>query len=100
VNETALLSIGREALLLMVVASAPPLLSSLVAGALFSALQAITSIQESTLSVVPKLMAAILSLVIAQAMRLNVDLANSLWVTSNLFAVVWAPLVLWVARLL
>jgi flagellar biosynthesis protein FliQ len=64
-NETALLSIGREALLLMVVASAPPLLSSLVAGALFSALQAITSIQESTLSVVPKLMAAILSLVIA-----------------------------------
>ena len=64
-NETALLSIGREALLLMVVASAPPLLSSLVAGALFSALQAITSIQESTLSVVPKLMAAILSLVVA-----------------------------------
>jgi flagellar biosynthetic protein FliQ len=64
-NETALLAVGREALMLMVIASAPPLLASLVAGALFSALQAITSIQESTLSVVPKLVAAILALVIA-----------------------------------
>ncbi len=64
-NDTALLAVGREALLLMVVASAPPLLASLVAGAIFSALQAITSIQESTLSVVPKLVAAILSLVLA-----------------------------------
>jgi len=65
VDESALLLIGREALLLMVIASAPPLLASLVAGAVSSALQAITSIQESTLSVVPKLAAAILSLVIA-----------------------------------
>ncbi len=43
---------------------------------------------------------AILSLVIAQATRLNVDLANSLWLTTNLFAAAWAPVVLWVARLL
>jgi len=64
-NDTALLALAREALLLMVVASAPPLLASLVAGALASALQAVTSIQESTLSVVPKLVAAMLSLVIA-----------------------------------
>ena len=41
------------------------MLSSLIAGALFSALQAVTSIQEQTLSVVPKLVAAILSLVVA-----------------------------------
>jgi flagellar biosynthetic protein FliQ len=64
-TESALILIGREALLLMILASAPPLLASLVAGALFSLLQAITSIQESTLSVVPKLVAAILSLVVA-----------------------------------
>jgi predicted permease len=43
---------------------------------------------------------AILSLVIAQATRLNVDLANSLWITTNLFAAAWAPVVLWVARML
>lgn len=64
-DESALILIGREALMLMVIASAPPLLASLVAGALFSALQAVTSIQESTLSVVPRLVAAILALVIA-----------------------------------
>ena len=64
-NDASLLAIGREALLLMIVASAPPLLASLIAGTLASALQAVTSIQESTLAVVPKLCAAILSLIVA-----------------------------------
>ena len=83
-NETALLAVGREALVLMVVASAPPLLASLVTGALFSALQAVTSIQESTLSVVPKLAAAILSLVLAgpwigaQLVRFSSEILNLL----------------------
>jgi predicted permease len=43
---------------------------------------------------------AILSLAIAQATQLNVDLANSLWVTTNLFSVLWAPVLLWLVRLL
>jgi predicted permease len=43
---------------------------------------------------------AILALAVAQVMRLNVDLANSLWITSTLLAVATAPLVLWVVRLL
>ncbi len=64
-NESAFIAVGREALLLMVLASAPPLLASLVVGVLVSALQAVTSIQESTLAVVPKLLAAIGALVVA-----------------------------------
>ena len=64
-DSSSLIAIGREALLLMVIASAPPLLASMLVGALFSALQTLTSLQESTLSVVPKLAAAILSLVVA-----------------------------------
>ncbi len=60
-----ILALAREALLLMVLASAPPILSSLLIGFLMSFLQATTSIQESTLSVVPKLCAAVLALVIA-----------------------------------
>ena len=60
-----LLSLGREALLLMVLASLPPIASSLVVGFLMSLVQATTSIQESTLSVVPKLCAAVAALVIA-----------------------------------
>lgn len=64
-DTTMLLGLGREALVLMVLASLPPIGASLVVGFLMSLVQATTSIQESTLSVVPKLGAAVLSLVIA-----------------------------------
>ena len=64
-DTTMLIGLGREALLLMVLASAPPIIASLVVGFLMSLAQATTSIQESTLSVVPKLCAAVLALVIA-----------------------------------
>lgn len=64
-NEQMLLALGREALILMVLASLPPIGASLVVGFLMSVFQAATQIQESTLSVVPKLCAAVLSLVIA-----------------------------------
>lgn len=60
-----LLSLAREALLLMILASLPPIAASLVVGFFMSLLQATTQIQESTLSVVPKLCAAVLALVIA-----------------------------------
>jgi flagellar biosynthetic protein FliQ len=61
---TTLIALARQALLLMVLASAPPILASLVVGFLMSLVQATTQVQESTLSVVPKLCAAVLALVI------------------------------------
>ncbi|MFO0594296.1 MAG: flagellar biosynthetic protein FliQ [Myxococcaceae bacterium] len=64
-DTSLLLGLMREALLLMVFASAPPILASLLVGFLMSVFQATTQLQESTLSVVPKLCAAVLSLVIA-----------------------------------
>lgn len=64
-NQDLLLSLAREALLLMILASLPPVGASLVVGFLMSLVQATTQIQESTLSVVPKLCAAVLALVIA-----------------------------------
>ena len=60
-----ILAVGREALLLMVLASLPPIGASLVVGFAMSLFQATTQIQESTLSVVPKLCASVLALVIA-----------------------------------
>lgn len=59
------LVLGREALVLLVIASAPPLLASLVVGLFTALLQATTQIQESTLSSVPKLLAAVGALVLA-----------------------------------
>ena len=64
-SQELLLSLAREALLLMILASLPPIAASLVVGFFMSLLQATTQIQESTLSVVPKLCAAVLALVIA-----------------------------------
>jgi flagellar biosynthetic protein FliQ len=64
-SQDMLLTLAREALLLMVLASLPPIAASLVVGFVMSLLQATTQIQETTLSVVPKLCAAVLALVIA-----------------------------------
>ncbi|MBN1206786.1 MAG: flagellar biosynthetic protein FliQ [Myxococcaceae bacterium] len=64
-TQDVLLALGREALLLMVLASLPPIGASLVVGFLMSLFQATTQLQENTLSVVPKLCAAVLALVLA-----------------------------------
>jgi flagellar biosynthetic protein FliQ len=64
-TQDVLLVLGREALLLMVLASLPPVGASLVVGFLMSLFQATTQLQESTLTVVPKLCAAVLALVLA-----------------------------------
>lgn len=61
----ALLAVGREALVLMVLASMPPVLSGLVVGVAMGLLQAVTQVQEATLSVVPRLCAALLGLAMA-----------------------------------
>jgi flagellar biosynthesis protein FliQ len=64
-TQDVVLTLGREALLLMVLASLPPIGASMVVGFLMSLFQATTQLQETTLSVVPKLCAAVLSLVLA-----------------------------------
>lgn len=64
-TQDVLLTLGREALLLMVLASLPPIGASLLVGFLASLFQATTQLQETTLSVVPKLGAAVLALVLA-----------------------------------
>lgn len=63
-DPSLLLTLAKEALLLMVLASLPPIAASLVTGVVMSIFQATTQIQESTLSVVPRLAAAVLALVL------------------------------------
>ncbi len=52
----------REALLLVLVLSAIPVLAAMVVGLLVSLFQAATQIQEQTLTVVPKIVAVFLAL--------------------------------------
>jgi flagellar biosynthesis protein FliQ len=70
-NETIIIDIARQAIYLVLKASAPMLLASLVVGLIVSILQTVTSIQEQTLTFVPKLIAVFLVIIIAGSWILN-----------------------------
>jgi flagellar biosynthetic protein FliQ len=63
--EDAIVRLTREALLLVLVVSGPPVLVSLLTGLVVSLFQATTQIQEQTLTFVPKLLAVFATLAIA-----------------------------------
>jgi type III secretion protein S len=63
--DPVLLHLGREALLVVLVVSAPPLGAALLVGLVVGVLQAATSIQEQTIGVVPRLVAVLGALAIA-----------------------------------
>jgi flagellar biosynthetic protein FliQ len=60
----AIITILREALMMVLLLSAGPMLASLVVGLVMGILQATTQIQEQTISYVPKLIAVFLSIAI------------------------------------
>jgi flagellar biosynthetic protein FliQ len=59
-NENLLVELLKETLYLIIKVSAPMLITSLVIGLVVSILQTVTSIQEQTLTFVPKLIAVFL----------------------------------------
>lgn len=63
-TEQVIIDIFTQALVLIIKLSAPMLLVSLVVGLIISILQTITSIQEQTLTFVPKLLAIFLTLML------------------------------------
>jgi flagellar biosynthesis protein FliQ len=64
-NPTAVIDLGRQALEVTLMVSAPLFLAALVTGLIISVFQAATQINEMTLSFVPKLVAIFLTLVLA-----------------------------------
>ncbi len=60
----SVVTFGRQALELLLVVAAPLLLVALVVGLAVSILQAVTQINEATLSFLPKLLALALTLVL------------------------------------
>ena len=61
----AALTMGQNALFMILTVAAPLLVTVLAVGLLVSIFQAITSIHEATLSFVPKLIATFITLVVA-----------------------------------
>ena len=63
-NENQVIEILVETLYLIIKTSAPMLIASLVIGLILSVLQTITSIQEQTLTFVPKLLGVFLAVML------------------------------------
>ncbi len=63
-NDTEILEIGKNAIYVLLIMSLPILLTALVVGLVISLFQALTQIQEQTLSFVPKIIAISLALLI------------------------------------
>lgn len=64
VTEGYVVDLGRDAVYVVLLVSAPVLLLGLVVGLVVSVFQATTQIQDQTLSFVPKIVAALLAVVI------------------------------------
>ncbi|MBR6535943.1 MAG: flagellar biosynthesis protein FliQ [Lachnospiraceae bacterium] len=79
-DEAVLIDLLVSAVVTIIKAAAPLLLVSLVVGLVISILQTVTSIQEQTLTFVPKLLAVFLVLIIAGnwIMGLAVELMREL----------------------
>ena len=60
-----IVTIGQQALLVLLMVSAPMLLAALAVGLLVSIFQAATQINEMTLSFIPKLVAVFVTMIIA-----------------------------------
>ena len=63
--------IARDAIYTMIITSAPLLLVSLIIGLIVSIFQTVTSIQEQTLTFVPKILAVFITLMIGGSWMLN-----------------------------
>ena len=75
------ITIGRDAILTMLLVSAPMLISGLLIGLIISIFQAITQIHEMTLTFIPKIAIVAVALLIFLPWMINylIDFANNLY---------------------
>ncbi len=71
-NAQMVLTMGQEALMMLLMVSAPVLGIVLVVGLLVSLFQAVTQINEATLAFVPKLVAAVAAFALAGPWMLSI----------------------------
>jgi flagellar biosynthetic protein FliQ len=81
ITQDAVLDIARDAIYTIVIVSAPLLLVSLIVGLIISIFQTVTSIQEQTLTFVPKILAVFITLMLAGSWMMNtlIELVQELW---------------------
>ncbi len=80
-------TIASEALFLIIKVSAPILLVSLIVGLIISIFQTVTSIQEQTLTFVPKIIAVFLTIIVLGNWMLTelVSFMTNLWSNFSIY---------------
>ncbi len=83
----AVMDIAKDALYLIIEVSLPVLLVSLVVGLAISIFQTVTSIQEQTLTFVPKIVSVFLALMLFGSWMMTslVEYATELWSSFSLY---------------
>ena len=87
ITQDAVLDIARDAIFNIIIVSAPLLLISLIVGLIISIFQTVTSIQEQTLTFVPKILAVFITLMLAGSWMMNtmLEFVNRLWSNFSYF---------------
>ncbi|MBO4981705.1 MAG: flagellar biosynthesis protein FliQ [Lachnospiraceae bacterium] len=83
----AVVEIAKDALFLIIKVSLPVLLVSMAIGLIISIFQTVTSIQEQTLTFVPKVIGIFLTLMILGGWMMNnmVEFTTELWSSFSLY---------------
>lgn len=87
ITQEAVLDIAREAIYTTIITSAPLLLVSLIVGLIVSIFQTVTSIQEQTLTFVPKIVAVFIGLMVCGSWILNQlsEFVTTLWSNFSIY---------------
>lgn len=87
-GDDIILNLGQEALKTMAILSAPLLLSTLVIGLIVSVFQALTQINEATLTFVPKMVVIAIVLVLAGPWMMDTMKTYTIHLFDNMASIV------------
>ena len=87
ITQDAVLDIARAAIFNIIIVSAPLLLISLIVGLIISIFQTVTSIQEQTLTFVPKILSVFIVLMLIGSWMMNtlIEFVTTLWSNFSYF---------------
>ena len=83
-DQQFVIHIGREVFFTAVMIAAPMLIAGLIVGVTISVLQTATSIQEQTLTFIPKIVAVVVSLILFFPWMMNTILAFTTELITNI----------------
>ena len=87
ITQGDVITIAKEAIYTIIVSSAPLLLISLIVGLVISIFQTVTSIQEQTLTFVPKIIAVFLGIMLFGSWMLDImsNYLTRLWTDFSIY---------------